>query len=466
MKRSSSRATLAFALLLVSACGTRVDVAPPETGAASRTIPEPEPSTVHLPVTLSLGPLAEQVDELAPRGDDNEAEWHELGRFYVKEKWERGPLRVSLGDNWVEVRTQVSYRARMAARACVPVAGCRFVQLASCGHGGPMPTLDVGLRTTLRWREDWTLVPHTTAAPVQAGVRCRLTEARIDVTERVQQAAQNALAGLTPQVDARLREAVALRRRVEPVWAALQNPVKAADGVYLLLRPESVSVAPLRASGTDLSTTVSLTVRPRVVVGERPEPSVLPLPNFGSVVGRERGFRIAVVAEVPYAAANELLRGALVGRRLTVRGHKIRVKDVRMSGGGDRVVVAVKLAGDARGTVYFVGTPAYDAATQTLTVPDLDFSVETRNVLAGAAGWLLHDDLRGQLRTAARFGIGPRVSALRAQLDTAINRNLATGVEMRGGVDALRPLGVTVSATSVGAVVVADGHAQIEVTVR
>lgn len=460
------RAAFVATLLLAAACGTRVDVEPPTTRSATLTLPEPPASTVHLPVTFSLGPLATQVEDLAPRGDDNEAEWHELGRFYVKEKWERGPLRVSLGDNWVEVHTRVSYRARMAARACVPVAGCRFVQLASCGHGGPMPTLDVGLRTTLRWREDWTLVPHTTAAPVEAGVRCRLTEARIDVTERVQQAAQNALAGLTPRIDAELREAVALRRRVEPVWAALQEPIEAADGVYLLLRPESVAVAPPRASGTDLSTTVALTVRPKVVVGERPELPAVPLPNYDSVVGPERGFRIAVVAEVPFAAANELLQREVVGKVLEVRGRSVRVRGVRLYGGGRQVVMEVKLAGDARGTVYFVGTPAYDVATQMLTVPDLDFSVETRNVLAGAAGWLLHDDLRGQLRAAARFGVGERIAGLRAQLDSAINMRLDTDVEMRGGVDALRPLGVVVTPNALGAVVEAAGHAQIAVRVR
>lgn len=466
MMRPVLQTALAAALLLAAACGTRVDVAPPETSAGSDALPELPPSTVHLPVTFSLGVLAAQVEDLAPRGDDNEAEWHALGRFYVKEKWERGPLRVSLGGDWVEVRTQVRYRARMAARACVPVAGCRFVQLASCGHGGPMPTLDVGLRTTLRWRGDWTLEPRTTAAPVQAGVRCRLTEARIDVTERVQQAAQNALVGVTPRIDAELRKAVAMRERVEPVWAALQAPIKAADGVYLLLRPESVSVAPPRASGTDLSTTVALTVRPKVIIGERPEVPVVPLPNYGTVVGPQRGFRIAVVAEVPFTAANELLERAVVGKVLTIRGRKVRVKGVRLYGGGRQVVMEVKLTGDARGTVYFVGTPAFDAATQTLTVPDLDFSVETRNVLAGAAGWLLHDDLRGQLRTAARFGVGERIAALRDQLDTAINMSLAKDVEMRGGVDALRPMGVAVTATSLGAVVEADGHAQIEVTVR
>ena len=467
-------AVLAAAVLALAACGggTRVDVPAPNEAVASRPLPEPEASVVHVPVTLSLDSVARKVEALVPRGQSREDEWHPLGKvpvagtLYVKEMWERDPLALELSGDRVEVRTRVRYRARIAERACAPVAGCRWVPLAACGHDGPMPSLRIGLSTTVEYRADWSIVPRTRMAPVEAGVRCRLTRARVDVTGRVQEAVQRALEGVAPRVDEEIRKAVALRSRVEGVWASLQEPISAGSGVYLLLRPESVAVAHPKAEGTRLSTVVSMTMRPKVMLGERPDAAPVPLPALAASVGAGHGFRVAMLAELPYAAADSLLRTALVGREMTVRDHTVRVRGARLYGSGDRLVLAVRVGGDARGTLYFVGTPVYDAQAQVLTVPDLDFSLETKNVVAGTAGWLLHDHLREQVRSAARFSVGDRVAKLRQDVSGAMNRNLSPGVRMRGELDALRPAGVAVTPRSIAALVEAGGTARIDITIR
>jgi hypothetical protein len=460
------------AVLWIASRGTPVDVPEPAPAGAYRALPEPERSVVHLPVTLALDSLIGKVERAVPRGDNDEDEWKPLGEFpvvgtlYVKQMWERDPLQLTLGGERLEVGAHVRYRARIAERACVPVAGCRWVTLASCGHDGPMPTLDVGLRTDVAWKPDWTVVPQTRARPVRAGVRCRLTRANVDVTERVAELVQKELGKVAPQVDAELREEVDLRRRVEDVWGEIQKPIKAADGVYLLLRPESVAVAPPRADGTRIGTEVAVTVRPKVVIGDRPAVDSVPLPAYGPY-SPGRGFRIAMTAELTFVHASELLREALVGKSHEVRGRTVRVRDVRLyAGGGDRVVMAVRVGGDARGTLYFVGTPRYDAAAQVVSVPDLDFSVETKNVLGGAASWLLYERLREQMRAAARFGVGERIAELRQDVNEAINRNLSSAVRLSGRIDTIHPVGVVVTPQAVAAVVESEGRARIDITIR
>lgn len=458
-------------LLLAGACGTRVDVPAPAAGAASRPLAEPEASVVHLPLTLALDSLIPDVEDAVPRGERREDEWHPLGDFpvvgtlYVKEMWERDPLRLHLSGDQLDVATRVRYRARVAERVCVPVAGCSWVPLAACGHDGPMPSLEVGLRTTVAWRPDWSVVPRTTARPVEAGVRCRLTRARVDVTDRVRDLVQKKLDEAAPRLDDEIREEVALRRRVEEVWATLNDPIDADDGVFLLLRPESVALAAPSARGMKLSTVVSLTLRPKVVIGDRPAAGTAALPDFGAAVPG-RGFRISLTAELPYDAATRLVQDAVVGKELDVQGHTVRVRGVRLYGSGDRVVLGVKVSGDARGTVYFVGTPRYDAAGQVVTVPDLDFSVETRNVVGGAAGWLLHDLLRDRLREAARFPVGERLAELQEDVNEAMNRNLSRGVRLSGGIETVRPVGVQVTPRALAAVVEAGGSARIDIVIR
>jgi len=341
---------------------------------------------------------------------------------------------------------------------------CQWVQLASCGQDGPMPSMDVGLRTDIGLRPDWTVAAHTTPRPVRAGVRCRLTKANVDVTDRVQKLVQGLLDRNAPEIDQRIREAAALQRRVESVWKTVQQPIKASQGVYVLLQPEAASTTPPRGEGTTLSTTVSVVVRPKLVVGERPAVTPKPLPKAGGAVPGE-GFRIQMVAELPFTVMDSVVRAQLVGRRIDIKGRQVTVRRARLYGSGTRLVLAATLDGDARGTLYFIGTPVFDPESQVVSVPDLDFSVESRNVLPEVAEWLLYDQLRDQMRASARFAVGDRIAKVRRDVDAALDRELSRGVRSTGRVDRITPLGVFVFSGSVAAVVQAEGEAQIHIDV-
>lgn len=475
MRTPTPRAFIALtAVLLASAAGCGrddVDVPPPERGAVTRPVPDPAPSVVNLPVTVSLAQVATQVENKVPRGQNKEDDWQPLGKFavvgtvYVKEMWERDPLKLNIHDDHVDVSAHVRYRARIAAHPCVPLAGCRWVELGSCGTHSQMPTMDIGLQTVLSYGRDWTVVAKTHPHPVQPGVRCRLTEAKIDVTDRVQKLVQDLLDRAAPQIDQKITEAVDLRRRVEDLWSDIQQPIRASKDVYVLIQPESLSATAPRGKGTTLSTSVAVVVRPRVVIGDRPPVDEQPLPPSGHVAPG-RGFQLQLTADLPYAVVDSILEKKLAGHTFDARGHRITVVGAHLYGSGDRVVLQVRVKGDAKGTIYLVGTPQFDPVTRAISVPDLDFSVESRQLLPKVAEWLMGDQLRDELRGAARFELGDRVDRIRGDVDRALNRNLGRSVRMTGGVDALRPLGVFVFSQSLGAVVAADGHLQIHVDVR
>jgi hypothetical protein len=472
--RRQTRWTAAAALLaaaLLAGCGTKVRIPPPDGASPATALPEMEPSVVHLPVTLSLAGIVDNVERGVPRRGGDENEWHVagdapvVGTVYVKEAWERDPLRMSVEGEHLDVSAHVRYRARIAKKVCVPLAGCRWVPLSQCGHDGPMPSLDIGLRTTLSWTPDWRVAPHTVPRPVASGLHCRVAAARVDVTERVQAKVQAELDRAAPKVDARIRQEAALADRVAGVWRALQQPIRVADGVWLTLRPQAASAAVPQGRGTTLSTDVALVMSPQVVVGDRPAADSTPLPRRVPMPPGS-GFRIQLLADIPYAAADSVLAERLVGKRLESHGQSVTIRAAHLSGQGSRLVLAVDVRGDVRGTLYFVGTPVFDRGTQVLTVPDLDFSLETQDVLATAAHWLLYPSLRDQMTAAARFPLAERVAKLREHVDGALDRDLGSSVRLRGSVRSLRPVGVAVRPGSVAAVLVAEGTAGITVTLH
>ncbi|HEV7591019.1 MAG TPA: DUF4403 family protein [Longimicrobium sp.] len=473
MNPSRFRPLLAAPLLAllagVAGCRDSMRIPAPDERGEQRPVPEPQASTVTLPITVSLASVAAQVEKKVPHGQNHEDEWHPLGSFpvvgtlYVKEMWERDPLSLKLDGDHLDLSAHVRYRARVAARACV-LGSCRWVPLAGCGQDGPMPSMDVGLRTDIGLRPNWTVAAHTTPRRVRPGFRCRLTGANIDVTERVQNLVQDLLDKHAPEIDQRIREAANLHYHVESVWRTVQEPIKASKGVYVLMQPEALSATPPVGSGTTLTTTVSVVVRPKMVIGERPAVTPEPLPPNGRAAPGN-GFRIQMVAELPFTVMDSIVRKKLVGRSFDIEGHRIRVRGARLYGAGTKLVLAATVSGDARGTLYFVGTPVFDPDSQVVSVPDLDFSVESRSVLPEVAEWLLYDQLRDQMRESAHFAVGDRIYAIRRDVDAALDRQLARGVRSTGRVDRITPLGVFVFSKSVAAVVQAEGQAQIHIDI-
>ena len=473
MNPSRFRLLLAAPLLalLAGAAGCRdsMRIPAPDERGEQRAVPAPQASTVTLPITVSLASVAAQVERKVPHGQNHEDEWHPLGSFpvvgtlYVKEMWERDPLSIKLDGDHLDLSAHVRYRAQVAAHPCV-LGQCRWVPLAGCGQDGRMPSLDVALRTDIGVRPDWTVSAHTTPRPVQTGFRCKLTKANVDVTDRVQKMVQDLLARNAPEIDERIREAANLRHHMESVWKTVQDPIKASKGVYVLMQPEALAATPPQGSGTTLTTTVSVVVRPKMVIGAKPVVTPKPLPPSGGAAPG-RGFRIQMVAELPFTVMDSIVRKKLVGRSFDIEGHKITVRRARLYGAGTKLVLAATVAGDARGTLYFVGTPVFDPDSQVVSVPDLDFSVESRSVLPEVAEWLLYDQLRDQMRESARFAVGDRIQAIRRDVDAALDRRLARGVRSTGRVDRITPLGVFVFSKSVAAVVQAEGQAQIHIDI-
>jgi hypothetical protein len=207
-------------------------------------------------------------------------------------------------------------------------------------------------------------------------------------------------------------------------------------------------------------------LRPRVVIGPRPETDSLALPPL--LPGeRAPGFRVAFSAEVDYVTAAKLVEGEVAGKVLEMpAGRALRIRHVRLYGNGTQLVVRVDFTGDARGTLYLQGTPVYDSVRRGIVVPDLDFTVESRHMLAGPADWLLHDQLRDRMREAAHFPVGERMDRLHGEVNEALHRPLGRTARLTARIDAWRPTGIVITRTGIATLGEANGEARVSVTLH
>lgn len=402
------------------------------------------PSHLAVPIRIDVRALLDELEQAVPtRWGDLEDRRRIGDRSEVAFELERGPFEASFEGAIARLSTTLHYRARgWYDPPVLPTVS------ASCGTGDDevAPRLAVTLVAPLSVTSDWRLRSETSVESVQPVSdedrdRCRVTAIRVDMTERVISGARDALEENSAAID-RLVHEVDIRSSFEEWWGVLAEPFELTDDVWLVMDPLSVRRGEIRGEGGVVEVPVTLRARPRVVVGSRPDITVPPLPalDTGTV---EPGLEVLAEGRAEYEAASRFLTSRLRGATFARGERSVRVRSVTVSGiGGGRLALAVDVVGDARGVLYLVGTPQFDAEGGQIAVPDLDFDVATVDVVLEGASWLARVGLVGLLREQARWPAAPAIDWVEEQLERGLNRRLGDAVALRGSVGAVRILGV------------------------
>jgi hypothetical protein len=167
---------------------------------------------------------------------------------------------------------------------------------------------------------------------------------------------------------------------------------------------------------------------------------------------------------VRYDLATELLKKHIVGKQVERGGQKLQVTDARLFGiGGEKLALELRFKGAANGRVYLTGTPRYDPSTKELYVPDLDYDIGSTALLVQGLEWIKHDDVRGFIRTNARWAIGDVMETAKEQLAKGLNRELAKGVSLAAEVEQVQGLSVHARRTAIRLRAQADANARLTV---
>lgn len=465
-----SVAGLAAAVVLTAHRRTSLDrmlaTPPPATVADLATSGPPPASTIALPVTVALAPLAARLEKAVPTsfGSLNQRlPVRGVQGLTLALELRRAPFRVSFVGDQAVVHATVTYALKAWYRSPFGVL------TAACGNGGPKdPRLSLTVRGPIRIEPDWSLHTHARLSELRPASssprdRCRVTGLGLDITNEVVQQARTYLESQAAALDTALAR-VDVRTPVIQGWHALEQPVPLADSLWMLVHPESVRRGPVRGLGDSVTIAFGLQARPTVVVGAPPAASDVPLPTLDSGTVSPR-FDVRVQGRAGYAEATRLLQRELGGTRVREVSRTLVLDSLRIFGiGGGKLAVEVRVSGDAAARLYLTGTPRLDPATGEITIPDLAFDIRTRDVALKAASWLLGNQLLNVLRHEARWPTPADVARMRAQLQQGLNRPLSPGLSVRGTVDSLRVDGVQATRAALVLRASAIGTAALRVT--
>jgi hypothetical protein len=462
--RPSARYIVLLALL--SACARETPSTSPEPPDAAPAPAPPELSRFSVPLEYEFTAVLRLVEQIVPTkfgsidsvktvGDDNR-------KHYAFEAI-RGPFTAFADGNLLHLRATLAYSARGFYK---PPIGPTLS--AGCGNDKERPRVVVELATPISLTDSFHLVSKARIVRVEPASseprdHCDVSILHYDVTGRVIEAAREGLASQLASIDRKVRT-VDLTEHVTEWWGMLARPIKLHDDVWLLLGPERLRVGHVTGRKRIIVVPVSLDARPRVVTAST-EPVVVTtaLPKLERDSASE-GYHIVIDGVVDYSIASHELTSALAAKSFTQSGKTIKVTAVSvLPQAKGRLALSVTFTGDANGTVKLVGTPKIDHAHSMVTVPDLDFDLQSDSKLLQTYSWLKSDGLRAELRKRASFSMQPALDRGRALLLEGLNRKIGDALTLTATVDSVAARGLYVTRDGLIIRAEAQGYAGVSV---
>lgn len=445
--------------------------------------PKPAPiiGKSHLAVSLktSWPALVARVDDAIPRcggvyqGDDNSAclGTEQSGNFIVqredaKEYLAPGDTVWFQGSVWRWDRVSMSINnghleAGLKSLYHIRVGWDPFGSVGSCGYGQPARFMYVGVRGSVGLNPGWYADPNlSTYASHDPGRPCRVTVFNIPASGIIERTANRALDGAKNKAQDRIREKTNFKSRAAEIWTALNSPLKLGDRAWLSINPERAHAGVLSVVGQDLTLPVALEASPKITIGAKPAPGQVPLPNL--VTGPlDPSFTINLRGGISFAELSRSLRDEFKGRQFTLGTRwplsqmTFAIADVEATGSGDQIIIATKIDGFAKGTLFFYGTPVFTPGSHRLqgsiSIKGVEYSLETRNILAHLGNIIFHTQLQGQIQRAAHWDISSQLQRSYDQLNAVMNRNLSPDARLEGRIAEFGPGRIWVGSTGVEA---------------
>jgi hypothetical protein len=455
-----------WVLLPLAACfGGRVDAPEPPRDFSRDTVTFPPlpPGTIIAPLTLDRQSAVAALEGEVPRKFGNIDQRIRIPDSRKSFAFEvtREPFTVSFAADTIVLSSVVHYRARGWLD---PPIGPDIE--GGCGMDKEPPRARLRLRIVPRLSTDWRIQVRTrvdTLVQYSATDRdqCKVSFLDLDVTGKVLNGATAALRTVLPGVDRQLAK-LDVRTPLEKIWVDLQQPIRITDSLWLILQPSGVHLGRVRGSREEVGAQIGITAAPRILAGPKPVVASVPLPPLGPIQDAE-GFSMLVEGNFDFAVMSGVLTEQLEGQKVRAAGGTLTVRKVTVFGvGGGRVAVGIDFTGTARGKVWLLGTPRYEAATGLISVPDLDFDATSAGMLVQGVAWLKGSAIREFLREQTKVPAGNLMKEIQDMAVKEMNTELARGVRLEATIAASEPAGMLVQADRLVLRARATGAARLE----
>lgn len=423
-------------------------------------------SVVNLPLEMPIGELEKQINAQLTGLIYEDKSYDDNDGDNLKAKvWKLSPIRVQALDSTflfdVPLKVWVSVGYKISPLG-VTMSGYKESEFA----------LRIRFFSKVGVSPDWQLSTHTTVDSYEwlREPSVKVAGFNIPVKSMVSRTLSKNFEKITQAIDDQIRGTIELRQHVQQAWDLARRPVLLSPefDTWLVIVPTEVVMTPLVARNGMLRTTIGIRGFTQTVTSaEKPEiTGDSQLPDLKTVEKIPEDFKVGLISKVTYKEAARLAKARLVGEKFSFSegSYTVEITDIDMYGQNDYLVIKAGLKGSINGTIYLKGIPYYNPETKNLSLTNLDYDLDTRNILFKTAGWLLQGKFSKMMERQFVFPVGEQITVAKETMQKALaNNHLAKGVTLNGTINDIKPDRVYLTPEHIYAVVFATGRASLRV---
>jgi hypothetical protein len=421
-------------ILLLANCG---GIKPKAPTAANQTLP-PKPlpaviSNIHIPIKVEMKPFFKMADDAFDKefkGSDKPCSGL---RYDYKVK--RESLQIEGSGKTVNLNLDMAYGFKGEYCAACLFDACVNPPIPfSCGWNEKLRRVNVKLASDIEIMPNYRIKSSSRFTDIKTIDPCEVTFANININSILQSQLKPQLGKFAGIIDAEVAKQD-LKPYIKPVWDALQEDIKIDRVGYLRFQPKEISLGEINMKGSQLSFSVGLKAAP-IIASASSAASPTVLPNL-SAYKKNTGFEVYTDLYLNYDSLSGQVYSTIKDQVFEMGGKKIKVTYLKLFPAKEKLGVEVGFTGSNKGTFYLLSVPEFNAKTSQLRLKQVEYDIETKNVLIKSAKWLLDETIRKKMEEQMVFDMSDLMKLTRESIHASLNQKMDFGVRLQGSLQDL-----------------------------
>ncbi len=411
------------------------------------TLPALPESNINVPVKVVMAPFLAKAAILIPPEVTSDG-WPEYFQsscdFHYKYRFVPGAFTFNCINNQVIVKLSGTYQ--VSGERCV----CAFGKQTSpwiggnCGFGKePMCKTEIYINAALQFQPGYTVRTKTVAQKVNALEKCTVSMFNLDITQQIMDSIKASTNIFCTAMDS-VVNGLDFSSTTKALAERINKKIPLGRYGYLKINPSAVKMGKINSTNDTLQATLGIFCFPELHSDSTNNYTASFLPPLQNA-DLPTGITVYTNAKYDYPFINTLINQLVRDTSFEVEGRTVILKNVHISGAENgKVELLVDFAGDKKGSLYLIGTPHLDTAKQIISIPDLDYSLKSKDFILNVGKTLFSNKILRTLRDKATIRITDLVEQNRKNIDAQFNKKIMEGVFSSGALTDMRVLALLV----------------------
>jgi hypothetical protein len=433
-------------LICISACNSSKKVTiQPTAEPQARLLPPMPSSIINIPIKIYMKPLLAMMDSGTAREFTND-KWPNYTQsgcdFRYKYRFVRSPFTFGCVNNKVTIGFRGSYQIAGSKAVCALDKQVSPWVSGSCGFGNEaLRRVDLGISSTVTLLPNHQVLTSTKLDKLNALDKCEVTLMQNDMTGEILDSIKASIetyCGTFDKFVQTLNNNELLRQ-----WRSGGSRVMPISTYgFLNLNPSELRVSNFNVFRDTLYFSIGYSGEPKFSSDSQRLVTHAALPPISNSP-YSTGIKTYLDAVYQYSFFNKLMTDSLVNKPFEVEGRTFVIKDVNISGTNEgKIQVDVSFTGNRKGVLHLKGTPVLDAEKQVLSMPDVTFALDTKDMMVNIAKALFRKKIMKQLANQSVLDLAALIEKNKKVIEARLNQQVTPWMSTSGTFQEFRLVGL------------------------